>query len=208
MSLPVNLEWLESARLALANVHAEQPCRASLVACQVCTAPVAGYERCYKCNEDRNGPYGRDLADLVAPLAYAWDGQSQLGKDVYSYKQADAQVAASANGRLAALVYTFGAQHGRCPERFLGRAVTAKALVPSLRGNPGTQLARLADRFLPGWARIPVIAAITVHDSNARRVLDPSHFAVEPGMCPRMRTCSSSKTAGSPGDTASQSPSP
>ncbi len=180
MSLPVNPEWLESARLALANVYVEQPCRTLLVACQVCTMPVTGYEHCYKCNEDRNGPYGSDLADLVAPLAYAWDGQSQLGKDVYNYKQANAQLAVGANGRLAALVYTFGTGHERCPERFLGRAVTAKAFVPSLQGNPGTQLARMADRFLPGWPSIPVTAALTIRDSGLRRALDPSHFVVEP----------------------------
>jgi predicted amidophosphoribosyltransferase len=180
MSLPVNAGWLEGARLALANVAAEQPCRTPMVACAVCTAPVSGYEFCYKCNGDRNGDHRLQLADLVAPLAYAWDGESQLGKDVYSYKQSHEQLAANASARLGALVYTFGTLHALCPQRRLGRPVTAKAIVPSLKGNPGTRLAHMADRFLPGWPRIPVAAAGVFGDDNSRRALDPTHFSVDP----------------------------
>src|SRR5262245_65539562 len=113
MSLPINPTWLEASRVALANVAAEQPCRTSTVTCSVCTAPVDGFNVCYKCYEARSSNLGDQLADLVVPLAYGWDGQSQLGKDVYSYKQSHHQLAAVARGRLAALVYTFGVQIGR-----------------------------------------------------------------------------------------------
>ena len=184
MSLPVNPAWIEASRVALANVAAEQPCRISTVTCSVCTAPVDGFNVCYKCHDARSGNLGNQLADLVVPLVYGWDGQSQLGKDVYSYKQSHRQLAAAARGRLAALVYTFGVRHAPCPQRELGRQVTAKAIVPSLKGNPGTTLARMADQFLPDWPRIPVAAAGIFRDDNSRRALDPTHFVVSPDDVP------------------------
>jgi hypothetical protein len=180
MSLPVNPDWLEASRVALANVAAEQPCRVSTVTCSVCTAPVDGFTVCYKCHEARNGGLGNQLADLVVPLVYGWEGKSQLGKDVHSYKQSHQQLAAAARSRLAALVYTFGVLHASCPQRKLGRTVTAKALVPSLKGNPGTVLARMADQFLPDWPRVPVTAAGIFRDDTSRRALDPTHFVVNP----------------------------
>jgi hypothetical protein len=45
------------------------------------------------------------------PLAYAWEGQSQLGKDVYTYKRDSGLRAASAIGNLAALLWTFSARN-------------------------------------------------------------------------------------------------
>lgn len=87
---------------------------------------------------------------------------------------------ATASGRLRALVYSFGAQHGQCPQRWLGTPVTAKTVVPSLRGNHGTGLASIADGFLPHWPRIPVAATAVFSDDASRRALDPAHFAVNP----------------------------
>jgi hypothetical protein len=178
MSTPVNMEWLASARRILANISAEQPCRTPEVTCIVCTKPVAGYHRCYHCNAHRNSEYTDHLADLVVPLAYAWEGQTQLGKDVYRYKRDQGQAAATAIGNLAALLYTFGALHAHCPGRLLGRPVTAKAVMPSLRGNQGTTLAQMGEQFLPHWPWIHVAATANYGDDG--RTLDPTHFRVEP----------------------------
>jgi hypothetical protein len=119
------------------------------------------------------------LADLVTPLPYAWERQSQLGKDVYSCKRDQGPRAGNAIGNLAALLYTFAVLHAHCPGRYLGHKVTAKAVMPSLRGNPGTTLAQMADRFLPpSWPLIPVAATGNYGDGG--RSLDPAHFRVDP----------------------------
>ena len=177
MNAPVNDEWLTSARRILANISAEQPCRTPGVACTVCATPVDGYARCYHCNAHHNSEHASQLADLVVPLAYAWEGQTQLGKDVYRYKRDQGEVAATAIGNLAALLYTFGTMHSNCPGRQLGRPVTAKAVMPSLRGNPGTTLTQMGQQFLPGWPWIQVHATGIYGDAG--RSLDPTHFRVE-----------------------------
>lgn len=178
MSAPGNNEWLTSARRILANISAEQPCRTPGVTCIVCAKPVDGYTRCYHCNAHRYSEYASQFADLVVPLAYAWEGQTQLGKDVYRYKRDQGEAAATAIGNLAALLYAFGAMHAHCPERQLGRPITAKAVMPSLRGNPGTTLTQMGQQFLPGWPWIQVTA--TANYGDAGRSLDPTHFRVEP----------------------------
>lgn len=179
MSTANNTEWLGDARRILANISAEQPCRTSSVACRVCTAPVDGYARCVNCNRHRyEADDPQELADLVVPLAYAWEGQSQLGKDVYSYKRDSGTRAASAIANLAALVYSFHAAHPDCPGRYLGHAVTAKAVMPSLRGNPGITLAQMAQNFLPqAWPLISVSATGIYGDAG--RALNPTHFRVD-----------------------------
>jgi hypothetical protein len=178
MSTPSNDDWLANARRILANIAAEQPCRTPGIACRVCTNPVDGYARCFHCNIHRGSEYANQLADLVVPLAYAWEGQTQLGKDVYRYKRDRGEAAATAIGNLAALLYTFGALHAYCPGRRLGGAVTAKVVMPSLRGNPGVTLAQMGEQFLPRWPSIQVTA--TGNYGNAGRSLDPDHFRVAP----------------------------
>jgi hypothetical protein len=178
MSAPASGEWLESARRILANISAEQPCRTPGVTCAVCATPVsAGYQRCYHCNLHRSGEHSEHLADLIVPLAYAWEGQTQLGKDVYRYKRDQGEAAATAIGNLAALLYTFGTVHALCPERQLGRQVTAKAVMPSLRGNPGTTLVEMGERFLPSWPWVQVTATGNYGDGG--RSVDPAHFQVD-----------------------------
>lgn len=112
------------------------------------------------------------------PLAYAWEGQTQLGKDVYLYKRGQGDAASIAIGNLAALLYAFGLCHAQCPGRKLGQPVTAKAVMPSLRGNPGTALRQMSERLLPDWPRIRVAA--TGNYGDAGRELDPAHFNVDP----------------------------
>lgn len=177
MNAPIPNEWLDSARRILANISAEQPCRTPAVTCTVCTTPVNGYQRCYHCNLHLGSEHSGQLADIVVPLAYAWEGQTQLGKDVYRYKRDHGEVAATAIGNLAALLYTFGTLHATCPGRQLGRPVTAKAVMPSLRGNPGTTLVHMGDRFLPSWPLVQVAATGNYGDSG--RSLDPAHFQVD-----------------------------
>lgn len=171
--------WLGEARRILANISAEQPCRTSSVACRVCTAPVDGYPRCINCNRNRNEAEDpSELADLVVPLAYAWEGQSQLGKDVYSYKRDKGRRAARAIANLAALVYSFQAVHAECPGRYLGHPVSAKAVMPSLRGNSGVTLVQMAQNFLPQTWPLITISATGVY-GDAGRSLDPAHFRVD-----------------------------
>src|SRR5262249_1004983 len=62
------------------------------------------------------------------------------------------------------------------PGRQLGRPVSAKAVMPSLRGNPGTTLTQMGQQFLPGWPWIQVRA--TANFGDAGRSLDPTHFHV------------------------------
>ncbi len=174
---PSSAEWLDSARRILANISAEQPCRTPSVTCAVCAAPVAGYQRCYHRKNHHESDSSAYLADLVVSLAYAWEGQSQLGKDVYRYKRDQGQVAATAIGNLAALLFAFGGRHALCPERLLGRPITAKTVMPSLRGNPGTILAQMGKRFLPPWPSIRVTATGNYGDHG--RTLDPTHFRVD-----------------------------
>jgi predicted amidophosphoribosyltransferase len=176
MSVPDPAAVLLRARQRLTSVSAEQPCRTPQVACATCTAPVDAYTYCVHCQRHRNSQYGHALADLVVPLAYAWEGQSQLGKDVYTYKRDTGLRAASAFGNLAALVWTFSALHAQCPGRQLDAPLTALAVTPSLRGNAGLSLAKLAVLLPKAWRTIPLQPSANYGDAG--RTLNPAHFRI------------------------------
>lgn len=172
-------ETLLRARQRLANIAAEQPCRVPYVACTVCAAPVDGWPHCINCHRHRQSEHRSNLADVVAPLAYAWEGRSQLGKDVYSYKRGAefSEPAANAFGNLAALLWSFSTFHSTCPGRQLGIPVSVRAVTPSLRGNSGTRLRQLAALLPDTWPTVRVDATGVYGDDG--RNLDPAHFRIQ-----------------------------
>src|SRR5437773_10072426 len=73
---------LTAALVSRAGGYLRNPVRQDRVTCAVCTTPVAGYERCFRCNGHR-GHNG--LADATAFLTYAVAGQ-QSGYVMRGYK--------------------------------------------------------------------------------------------------------------------------
>lgn len=103
------------------------------ITCSVCTVAVSGYSRCYRC-KIANDEWGGRLADLVMPLAYAYnrissDGRHQSEHHMWSYKApypAPGPVTDLTMMLLVALHW-----HRRCAEARVGRPWDVWTTVPS-----------------------------------------------------------------------------
>ena len=112
--------------------------------CQLCRAPVNGYEYCYQCNtaSDAMRP------DAVGFVSYAISGR-QAGWDMHGYKGEPTSAQAVSNVQL---LLEHGLQHLPCVSRIVGTDVEAVAVMPSRThyqfGMP-SQLQKLCARSLP-----------------------------------------------------------
>jgi hypothetical protein len=159
---------LTAALVSRAGGYLRNPVRQDRVTCAVCTTPVAGYERCFRCNGHR-GHSG--LADATAFLTYAVAGQ-QSGYVMRGYKATrpvDEHVAI-----VVMLVLLALSMHAQCPEILTGAPVTYWSTVPSLPAKLGEhQLHRILSRAGLG-AEVRLVPAANVR--NPREV-DPEHFS-------------------------------
>jgi hypothetical protein len=100
----------------------------------VCTTPVDGYERCFRCQQQHTIA---GVAELVAPLTYAVE-RAQSGILLRHYKD---DVSPAARAQHAAvirrLLYVGIIRHERCIGRRVGQPVSLRVTVPSLSRRPG-----------------------------------------------------------------------
>lgn len=122
---------LTAALVSRAGGYLRNPVRQDRVTCKVCTTPVSGYERCFRCNSHR----GLDgLADATAFLTYAVAGQ-QSGYVMRGYK---AQRPVNEHVAIVIMLILLGlAVHEHCPAILGGTPVTHWTTVPSLPAKPG-----------------------------------------------------------------------
>jgi hypothetical protein len=161
---------LTAALISRAGGYLRNPVRQDRVTCAVCTTPVAGYERCFRCNGHR---VHDGLANTTAFLTYAVAGQ-QSGYVMRGYKATrpvDEHVAIVAMLILLAL-----SVHAQCPEALTGAPVTHWSTVPSLPAKPGEHpLHRILSQAGLG-AEVRLVPAANVQ--NPREV-DSEHFSTD-----------------------------
>ena len=140
--------------------------------CVMCRTPVAGWDRCWACNERRK-THGADLADRVGLLTYAIEG-SQSAHTMHRYKDNPAQNAPLRVVQL--LAATALMLHNDCLTSVAGAPLTSWAVVPSLRGRSGTHpLRNIVAPFINGTE-----LQVTAGTATGSRTTDPSLFRVGP----------------------------
>ena len=111
----------------------------------MCTKPVANYERCAGCHQHRQ-LFGPALADLVVPLAYAYErkpehidrfGVHQSHYHLRAYKWD--QPTASCASDLSVMLMVAIAFHRPCLEAAVGRRWDCWAVVPTSRRERTTE---------------------------------------------------------------------
>lgn len=104
------------------------------ITCRVCAGPVGGFDRCWRCDQDRRIA---GLADVVAPLSYAIAG-TPSGALVRDYKNHPARsVRERQSALIKELVQQSIARHECCIGRAAGQAVSRRLVIPSLTSRPG-----------------------------------------------------------------------
>lgn len=163
---------LRTALVARAGGYLRNPLREARVTCTVCTTPCVGFETCHPCLQHRREPGLR--GDRVGVLTYAVQAE-QSGYVMRGYKALPQPV--SEHRDIVALLCLLGlTQHGSCPERLAGLAVSHWATVPSLPAKPGEHpLRRLVAQAAPGQE-----LTLTARPTQAPRAFSPAHFSSPP----------------------------
>lgn len=165
---------MRRALQAAAGGFLRNPIRDPALTCRVCTAPVDGFDRCWRCQRD--GLLG-GLADQVVPLTYAIAGTASatLLRDYKNHpvRRVRDQHCAIVN-RLVWLAITC---HERCLAAAVGLPVSVRVVVPSLTSRPGVHpLADIAGALnavddavlLPAW------------EASSDRMVCTGKFGVQP----------------------------
>jgi hypothetical protein len=152
--------------------------RLPLRTCEVCTAPVDGYQLCLQCHERSRGPQSDKLADLVVPVVYGGHNlQSQ--RLLHGYKQ---PIPAGVTDDRAALVMLLllitYSRHGACIDKKVGNPVNAWTAVPSTSGRTQHPLRELASQARLKGLEIVATPGQT-QPTDARHTL-PGRFAFNP----------------------------
>ena len=166
---PSQSPLLSAAGLALRNTI-----RQSGITCAVCTTPVNGFARCWRCERSRSLP---GLADMVAPLSYAIAGTPSAAL-LYDYKNHPARcVRESAGERVKELALQGVIRHERCLGRGAGIPVSRRLVIPSLTSRPGRHpFAALVDTLTSAdpAALVPVPDAWCDRAVNDKFALQPA----------------------------------
>jgi len=161
---------LTAALVSRAGGYLRNPVRQDRVTCAVCTTPVAGYERCYRCSGHR--AYD-GLVDATAFLAYAVAAQ-QSGYVLRGYK---AQRPVDEHVAIVAMLLLLGLSiHVPCPGVLAGAPLTHWATVPSLPAKPGEHPLHRLLRGSALGSEVRLVAAASVQHP---RDVSPEHFSTD-----------------------------
>ena len=160
--------------------------------CEVCTAPVDGYERCLRCHNDARSWDG-ELADIVLPLAYAFEhtaahraqaGRHQSEQHMWSYKNVPPGPGCVSD--LTLMLATALHFHHACAATAVGAPWQAWAVVPSSRhhragDHPLEHLARAAGLGRPS-SRLPdqVRLALAGQPGEDRDIREDRFLVLDP----------------------------
>jgi hypothetical protein len=145
------------------------------VTCAICAAPVDGFERCWRCQQDQR--IG-GLADLVLPLMYAIGG-TQSATLLWHYKDDPVRKVREQHTLILNwLLYFAISVHERCLGVVAGLPVSLRVAIPSLSGRTGThpftELARWMKALSESVALVPAPGAM------CDRAVSGDKFLVEP----------------------------
>jgi hypothetical protein len=139
------------------------------ITCGVCAGPVGGFDRCWRCSQDRR--IG-GLADVVAPLSYAIAG-TPSGALVRDYKNHPVR---SVRERHSVLIKELVQQgiirHEGCIGRAAGLAVSRRLVIPSLTSRPGRH--PFAQLVPPVSAASDTVALVPTRGATARSTTSSS----------------------------------
>jgi hypothetical protein len=174
--MTVSAAVLEKFRRVLvrqAGGYLRNAVREHKMTCAVCATPAPGYLRCLACNAHHQA-FGAQLADAVAPLAYAAGGQ-QSGYVMRGYKS---QRPVEEHVSVVAMMSMLGVGlHTACAGVLAELPVSHWSTVPSLPAKAGPHpLRRLIQPVGPG-DEVPLTAATAVKDPRA---VDAAHFVAPP----------------------------
>ncbi len=163
--------------VAAAGGYLRNVVRTPGVTCAVCAAPVEGFERCWRCRQDRRIP---GLADLVVPLTYAVGG-TQSATLLWHYKDDPARTVREQHSLIINwLLYLAISVHERCVGAVAGMPVSLRVAIPSLSGRTGphpfTALARWMNAVGDSVALAPAPGAM------CDRIVSGDKFVLEPDM--------------------------
>jgi hypothetical protein len=104
------------------------------ITCQVCAAPVRGFDRCWRCEQARRLA---GLADVVAPLIYAIAGTPSAAL-VRDYKNHPVRRVREHRSVIMKEIVRHGiTRHERCICLAAGLAVSCRLTIPSLTSRAG-----------------------------------------------------------------------
>jgi hypothetical protein len=145
------------------------------VTCSVCATAVDGYPWCWSCRQARSTP---GLADLVVPLTYAIQG-TQSATVLRHYKDNPTLSVRAQHARIVnRLLYLGIMLHEQCIEQKVGRPVTLRLAVPSLRGRPGTHPFIATARTMRAVNDAPQLVPTAGADHD--RTVSANQFALGP----------------------------
>lgn len=101
--------------------------------CEVCAAPVDGYDMCYCCHRRR---HLHGLADVVAPFVYAVAGDASA-RHLSGYKNCLQRLDRDRHAEVVAALLSDGLRHEPCFVAAVGIPIAAYAAIPSLTSRPG-----------------------------------------------------------------------
>jgi hypoxanthine-guanine phosphoribosyltransferase len=144
------------------------------VTCRVCTTPVQGFDRCWRCQQ-----HGRiaGLADVVAPLTYAIDN-TQSATLLRHYKDDPVRTVRERHSLIINwLLYLGITLHERCIAAAARRPVSLRMVIPSLTGRAGrhplTDIAHAMNALSGAVALVPAPDAMCDRAVNDKFVLHP-----------------------------------
>lgn len=150
--------------------------RGSGLTCVVCTAPVDGFPRCWRCEQHRRIA---GLADLVVPLVYAIGG-TQSATLLRHYKDDPVRKVRERHALVINwLLYLGISEHQRCIGVVTGMPVSVRLAIPSMAGRSGvhpfTVLAQRMNAVAQSVELMPAPgAACDRAVSGAKFVLEPA----------------------------------
>jgi hypothetical protein len=141
--------------------------------CGVCATPVEGYALCWRCVAHRRTA---GLADLVAPLCYAVDGQPSAAV-VRNFKNHPVR---AERRRCAAVIHQLldlgTSLHMPCLGVVAGQPVSAAVVIPSLTSRPGRHpIAAIAESL----GLLGDVGLRATLDARCDRVVDGQKFSVD-----------------------------
>jgi hypothetical protein len=170
-TVPVHNALVQAAGGYLRNVIREPK-----ITCQVCAAPVGGFDRCRRCEQARRSV---GVADVVVPLTYAIAGRPS-GALVRDYKNHPVRgVRESHSAVIKELVWLGISRHERCIGCAVGLPVSCRLVIPSLTSRPGQhpflELARTLDSVSDAVALVPAPDASCDRAINDKFVVQPAN---------------------------------
>ncbi|MCW2653596.1 MAG: hypothetical protein QOE41_4136 [Mycobacterium sp.] len=168
---------VRKALAAAAGGYLRNVVREPGVTCEVCTTPVDGFARCWRCQQHQRIA---GVADVVAPLTYAIGG-TQSATLLWHYKDDPVRKVRERHGLILNwLLYLAIWEHERCLGVMAGVPVSLRVAIPSLSGRTGTHpfvtLARWMNAISPSIALVPRPGAL------CDRVVTADKFVLEPGL--------------------------